>query len=340
MPINPIETLKTNVGRTPLTIRAWVANNQEKETANHKPYRLLVIESQTPPFREALKIWPNYNATTIASQLAEGTAIDLHGNFMYGDYGLESDSSLEIQMLPKEESATWFKTQMGNPIAENDLLEARLMIHEITDPLLQAVGNIFLEKHSETFLRSGGARFFHHARRGGLVEHSIRMMKTGRALAPLYKANADLVVLGALVHDAGKMMENLYSPNTPEMPFHAEGEMLSHIPNGMLIIDECLREARERVNPTPIRYDSVRLHLLHLVASHHGTLEFGSPVTPRTPEALILHCVDNLDAKMEFFNEAYNKSREVTQGAVVLHEKHFPFPGTIAKPLTAHTSSL
>lgn len=328
---NPITLLKTTPGYAEHKIRAWVADTQEKRTQNEKPYRLLVIQDKN--FREPLKIWPNYQAINTADALQNGTVIDLTGKFRHGEYGLEADASLSIQIVEKEESQEWLRNQLANEFAEKEMMEIKLMLIGVTDPLLKIVGLIFLEKHEERFMLSGGARFYHHARPGGLVEHSAAMMKSARILAPLYKANVDLVVVGALVHDSGKMKENAYFPGKAEMPFQHEGEMLSHIPNGVLIVEECLQEAKRRLDPDPAVYAATRTHLLHLVASHHGTLEWGSPVTPRTPEALILHTVDNLDAKMEFFRETYATAKTVATDEVTLYEKHFPFPGTIAAPL-------
>ncbi|MGA0846252.1 MAG: hydrolase, partial [Luteolibacter sp.] len=74
-------------------------------------------------------------------------------------------------------------------------------------------------------------------------------------------------------------------------------------------------------------------HLLHLIGSHHGEHEFGSPVLPRTPEAFALHYIDNLDAKLEMVHEAYEKSPEIGRG---IHERVFPLPTNLVRPLAQY----
>jgi 3'-5' exoribonuclease len=74
----------------------------------------------------------------------------------------------------------------------------------------------------------------------------------------------------------------------------------------------------------------VRLHLLHLIASHHGEFQFGSPTLPRTPEAFALHHIDNLDAKLEMIHDAYSRANELAEG---IYEKQFPLPANLVEPL-------
>ena len=88
-------------------------------------------------------------------------------------------------------------------------------------------------------------------------------------------------------------------------------------------------EAAEWMHLEPAS-DAVRLHLLHLIAAHHGSLEFGSPVLPKTPEAVALHHVDNIDAKLEMFRKAYESGKELAPGII---EKFAPWPVNIVAPL-------
>lgn len=117
------------------------------------------------------------------------------------------------------------------------------------------------------------------------------------------------------------------------MPFTELGELLGHIPVGMEFVNSLwnrLLRAPENAgwaSLTPSN-DSVRLHLLHLVASHHGAMEFGSPVVPKTPEAWVLHYVDNLDAKMEMMAHSY-----VNPKAPTIFERVWPLPGNSVTPL-------
>jgi len=95
------------------------------------------------------------------------------------------------------------------------------------------------------------------------------------------------------------------------------GELLGHISIGIEVVNRLwleLEEERKAWRDLLPPSEDVRLHLLHLIASHHGTLEFGSPVEPRTPEAIALHYIDNLDAKLEMMRTGYATTNEVSPG--------------------------
>jgi len=185
--------------------------------------------------------------------------------------------------------------------------------------------------------RTGAARDYHHARRGGLVEHVAQMMRTAVQVCVAYPMlNRDLLVSGVLFHDVGKLWENAYSADGFTMPFTEISELIGHIPLGMEIVNKLWRDLIEDetqakewslLEPPSER---VRLHLLHLIVSHHGELEFGSPVVPKTPEAQALHYIDNLDAKMEMFDRGYQVAGELAKN---VQERVRPLPGRLVRPL-------
>ena len=162
------------------------------------------------------------------------------------------------------------------------------------------------------------------------------MMRSAVAIASAYPAlNRDLMVTGVLFHDAGKIWENGMPADSFTMPFSEAGELLGHITIGIELVNTLWRKLAATDDwkawlPLEPANEDVRLHLLHLVASHHGELQFGSPVTPRTPEAWALHYVDNLDAKMEMITAAYRSSRQL---APRIQEKVWPLAGNIVHPL-------
>ena len=184
--------------------------------------------------------------------------------------------------------------------------------------------------------RTGAARRNHHAHRGGLVEHVAQMMRTAVQISVAYpKLNRDLLVSGVLFHDIGKMWENAYAAKGFTMAYTETSELISHIPIGLEIVNRLWHEIEDtelaggwqELEPET---NQVRLHLLHLIASHHGTLEFGSPVVPKTPEAVALHYIDNLDAKLQMMTEAYEKAPELGKN---VFEKQWPLPGNLVRPL-------
>lgn len=138
-------------------------------------------------------------------------------------------------------------------------------------------------------LSAPGAKGIHHAYAGGLLEHTLGIMRTCHALAELYPAvDKEILLVGALFHDMGKAFELTHGISRD---YTTEGRLLGHIHLGLEILDPFLRKAKDLPQ-------ELILHLKHLLISHHGELEFGSPRRPKTVEAFILHYADNLDAKV------------------------------------------
>jgi 3'-5' exoribonuclease len=141
-------------------------------------------------------------------------------------------------------------------------------------------------------LAAPGAKAMHHAYRGGLVEHTLAVCRVVLSLCQLYPMlDRDTLLAAAAFHDMGKAWE-LSAGLTRE--YTDEGQMLGHILLGLSLLEPFLRKARD-LDPGFI------LHFKHLLASHHGELAFGSPKTPMTPEAMLLHFADNIDAKVHQF---------------------------------------
>lgn len=168
------------------------------------------------------------------------------------------------------------------------------------------------------------------------MEHVAQMMRAADSICSVYpELNRDLMIAGVLFHDCGKLWENSY-PEKGFQQIHSKyGEMLGHIPLGIELVNKLWQEllaedAFAQYAGVVPGNEEVRMHLLHLVASHHGQFEFGSPVLPKTPEAYALHYLDNLDAKMEMVRVAYEESAELAPG---IFEKRFPLAGNLVGKL-------
>jgi 3'-5' exoribonuclease len=147
----------------------------------------------------------------------------------------------------------------------------------------------------ELFRRSPAAVEFHHACIGGLMEHTVAVADSAEATAAARpELDRDLLVAGALLHDVGKVWE---LASTPAFDYTNDGRLLGHILMGAM-------EAEKRIRAIEGFPEETRKQLLHLIVSHHGQREFGSPVLPVTAEALALHHLDNLDAKIRAAGEA------------------------------------
>jgi 3'-5' exoribonuclease len=129
----------------------------------------------------------------------------------------------------------------------------------------------------------------HHAYRGGLLEHVLSMATAGRMLARHYGAREDLVVAGAVIHDIGKLQELAYDSGATS--YTRDGNLVGHIALGLVMV----RDIAKGITGFP---DDLRAELEHLVVSHHGAKDKGSPVEPRSVEAFILAAIDDLDAKL------------------------------------------
>ena len=208
----------------------------------------------------------------------------------------------------------------------------------IADPRLRALSRRFLDAHGDRFRRTAAARDYHHARRGGLVEHVAQMMRSALALCSVYPhLNRDLLVAGVLFHDCGKLWENSYPEAGFTMPYSERGELLGHISMGIELVNSLWRgliESEDAGAWSGLRPGSeeVKWHLLHLIASHHGELQFGSPVFPKTPEAIALHHIDNIDAKLEMMVDGYETSLPLGPN---IFERRRPLPANLVRPLSA-----
>ena len=166
-------------------------------------------------------------------------------------------------------------------------LEAR--VAAVTHPSLRVLLRRVLDDHGAALREWPAAQVIHHAYRGGFLEHLCSMAAAAADLARLYEADADLLLAGVILHDIGKLQELSYDRGL--VSYTRDGNLLGHITQGVLLV-------RSMAAQIPDFPDDVRVHLEHLILSHHGTKEHGSPVEPKTMEAFILAAVDDLDARL------------------------------------------
>jgi 3'-5' exoribonuclease len=171
-----------------------------------------------------------------------------------------------------------------------DEMWAELMgrLQNIGHPALRALLLRIVEQNADRLKIWPAARQVHHAYRSGLLEHILKIMEVGEGMAAADGANRDLVIAGALLHDIGKLHELAYGGSTE---YSVEGNLMGHITIGV----KMLREAAAAVPDFP---PDLELQLAHLILSHHGALELGSPVKLMTVEAFLLAAADDLDAKL------------------------------------------
>jgi 3'-5' exoribonuclease len=160
----------------------------------------------------------------------------------------------------------------------------------------------------EAFCTAPAAKAMHHARLGGLLEHAVHCLRLARSLAELYPADRDLLMFGAIFHDVGKIQE--LSWGSGGFAYTTPGRLLGHVVLGERIIAGYVQQL-------PGFPEELAMHLSHILLSHQGEVEYGSPERPKTLEALLIHFIDNLDARAAMFLET---TRNVSPGGWSHHE--------------------
>lgn len=297
------------------TLHAQLEDLKRKEGSNAKPYWELRLRDASDGL--TLRVWSDSANFRVCEGLAVGAGVSVVGEFyVNGSFGLDARRWELAELSPDDRAALFAGSDEERMAVERDYLFIRETIARLGDARLRALGLRFFDAFGVRFARAAAARVNHHARRGGLVQHTAQMLRSALAICEAYPSlNRDLLAAGVLFHDCGKLWETC----PPEEGFSIErelrGELMGHISVGVEVVNSLWRELpREGWDGLAPESELVRLHLIHLVLSHHGTLEFGSPVAPKTPEAVALHYVDNLDAKLEMFLQGYETGSEVAPG--------------------------
>jgi 3'-5' exoribonuclease len=336
-----IAAIKELAGEIPVhaAIHAQLQSRAVRSTKAGKPYFELVFADSTGTF--PLKIWSDSAMYGPAESLKDGQIVRLEAEWTQSAYGVNPN---HLQWFQLDEN-TIADFLAGDPETrekqDRDFAEIRRLCDSIEDPRLYQLCANFLEQLGSRFRRTAAAKKNHHARRGGLVEHVAQMMRTASQLCPVYpELNRDLMLTGVLFHDCGKLWENSYPEDGFAQIHSIHGEMLGHIPLGIELVNKLWNDLLEMPESESWKTlkpstEMARLHLLHLIGSHHGQYEFGSPVLPRTPEAFALHYIDNLDAKLEMIRDAYTQAAEISPG---IYDRFFPLPTNLVRPLAAYVA--
>lgn len=171
------------------------------------------------------------------------------------------------------------------------MAEIKRLFSKVANPYLKKLVNAFFKDEGfvEDFKRAPAATGVHHSYLGGLAEHVLSLLKLSLMICDHYPAlNSDVLMAGVLFHDMGKIKEMRFKSN---FEYTDEGKLLGHIMIGCDMMDEKIKSIRDFP-------EDLRMVLKHMIISHHGELEYGSPKLPQTLEAVVLHYIDNLDAKI------------------------------------------
>ncbi|MBU2497841.1 MAG: HD domain-containing protein [Proteobacteria bacterium] len=179
----------------------------------------------------------------------------------------------------------------------------REILRGIMNPQMKALVNRFLSDRTfvSQFKKAPAAKNFHHSYIGGLLEHTLSVCQMALLIAEHYPAlDKDLLVTGAFLHDIGKVKELKFER---QIDYSDGGRLLGHLVLGVNMMEEKLAGLKDFP-------EGIRLRLNHLILSHHGEYEFGSPKRPKFLEAFALHLIDDLDAKMMGLGRFMEKDRQ------------------------------
>lgn len=181
------------------------------------------------------------------------------------------------------------------PVSPRNLDEMRQELHSvvaaISNPHLHGLMQAFLDDEAfmKQYCAAPAAKGMHHVYLGGLLEHSLALVKLVKTIVPLYSGiNEDLLVAGALLHDVGKIHEMSFER---AIDYTDVGKLLGHITIGVELVDEKIRQTEDFPR-------ELGMLLKHMLLSHHGQYEYGSPKRPKTVEATILNYLDDMDSKI------------------------------------------
>ncbi|WP_100403366.1 3'-5' exoribonuclease YhaM [Bacillus sp. FJAT-42315] len=215
-----------------------------------------------------------------------------------------------VQVSEFIETAPMTQTEMTDIITQ--------FIFEMKNPHIQRITRFLLKKHHEEFLEYPAATKNHHEFVSGLAFHVVSMLKLAKSIADLYPSlDRDLLYAGVILHDLGKVME-LSGPVSTT--YTVEGNLLGHI---TIMVNEIGKAADE------LGIDGEEAMILkHIVLSHHGKAEWGSPKPPMVKEAEILHYIDNLDAKMNMLDRVLERTKpgEFSERVFALDNRSFYKP--------------
>lgn len=197
--------------------------------------------------------------------------------------------------------ADYFPSSQRDP--EEMWRDLRQVVEGIANPHLKALLTRLLDDPDVAwrYRRAPAAKQIHHAFLGGLLEHVLSLCALARLTAPHYRADVDLLLTGVVLHDIGKIYELNYERG---FSYSSEGQLIGHIAIAMRMVGDAVRGLPD----FPPRLRSL---VEHMILSHHGQLEFGSPKLPVFPEALLLHYLDDMDSKMECMRALIANDRQL-----------------------------
>lgn len=308
LPILPLAELRD--GQEADTF-AQLAKKEEARTRDHKPYWRVT-------FRDSGRsvTFPIWNDSPLADEVPSwqvGSDYKLRGLYRETQYGPQLDIRL-ARLARDEDAADGYDPAVLRPQGRHDPAQlftdlTKFVDHAIQSDDLKSLVLGLLEEHRTPLLTLPASQKHHHVYAGGWLEHTLNVARNALFLADRYTAaypelspplDTDLVLAGAVLHDIGKLLEIADLPEGPGVL--PAGVLIGHAIQGRDLV-------RDAAHTWPI--DSERLlRLEHIILSHHGSLAMGAPITPRTPEALLVEHANDVDSQFAMLDQILRDDRQ------------------------------
>ena len=273
-----------------------VLAKQQRTTKTNKPYLNLILGDKTGQLEG--RVWEPGDPR-IAKDFERGDVVKARGSASRFDDRLQ----MKIDQI---------RVALPNEVDKSDLLPSTTQdvgvlwrallgfVESFTNPDLKRLLTTMLadSELAQAYREAPAARQLHHAWLGGLLEHVISLLTLAERVATHYPLlDRDLLMTGVILHDIGKLYELSWKTG---FDYTVEGVLLGHIQIGTALVERAI----DNLPNFPPRLKTL---VLHMILSHHGKLEFGSPKLPMIPEALALSFLDDLDAKMQAVQGEFDK---------------------------------
>ncbi|MEL6498559.1 MAG: HD domain-containing protein [Planctomycetota bacterium] len=279
-----------------------IANAQLGKTRQDKPYLRCLISDKTGELPG--RMW-SIDEATFRRLPTEGFVwIEAETQPYQGELQLIIHSIDPVDPSPEQMTDLLPSTENDIGAMFDEVVE---ILGRLKHPAMRALAETYLADDFliQQFRQAPAAKSMHHAYLGGLLEHTVNLMRLAERVCPLYpRINQDLVVFGLFIHDLGKTRELIYDRT---FGYSDQGELVGHIVEGAFMLRE---KVQETVRRTGERMPAgAGLVLEHIVLSHHGIPEYGAAKIPGTPEAILVSMLDNVDAKTEIALSAARPDR-------------------------------
>ena len=282
MEINTLKAMQTMQNNHHCTIRALITDIEAKTSKNGNAFAAITFTDGTDTATVNSFIGP---ADAIIQRGYVGAVTDVHV-VKDGNGFLKID---KLRHIPDANIADYIPSA---PIPPEEMFDA--LVEKMNGcGAVGQIGAALYEQNREQLLIWSAAMVMHHNIRGGLLYHSYRMVQLVETIAAVYPVNRDILITGAAIHDIGKLRE-LHTNAFGVAEYTTEGSLFGHSLLGIQMIDEVVSGFAPEFSQ---QHQADITHLKHMLASHHGELEFGAIVQPATSEAFLLHEADVIDSK-------------------------------------------